>query len=325
MFKQQADQISNLVSGPQFPENLSLIGIPYSQASSLFWNCLIPHEIGHYVFGRLALAVKFKKKIEAELMTRIGSAVSVDLRGQIIELLARWIEELFCDVFAVKLVGLCFSIAFTELFDVAKFLDTAGKLTPGGMRGETEFRQYPPDLLRVRQQSRILQTDGWWDMVQSLDSQYANALGAAVSLDDSAFRCTALQAEWKVDPIPILQSFFAVLPNLELELEQCTAGLSNCSQNWKDSAETIEKYLESGVVPSTLRKEEGAEEFHPTPIALLNSAYRFYIRSMPLLMNRISNADPNEVESRIRWTRRVENWTSKAIEDVLLLSRRPSK
>jgi hypothetical protein len=171
----------------------------------------------------------------------------------------------------------------------------------------------------------INEVDPRIDMVQSLDSQYANALEAAVSLDDSAFRCTALQAEWKVDPIPILQSFFAVLPNLELELEQSTAGLSNCSQDWKDSAETIEKYLESGVVPSTLRKDEGAGEFHPTLIALLNSAYRFYIRSMPLLMNRIANADPNEVESRIRWTRRVENWTSKAIEDVLLLSKRPSK
>lgn len=321
VFKQQADQISSLVSGPQFPSNLSIVGIPYSQASSLFWNCLIPHELGHYVFGELAFAVKFKKEIESELLKRIPSGITPQQRGQIIELLARWMEELFCDVFAVRLVGLCFSIAFTEVFDTAMFLDVSGMLPPGGSRGETEFREYPPDLLRIRQQARVLQKDGWWDTVQSLDSQYAKVLMAAVELKDSDFRCSALQA----NPVPVLETFFAVLPNLEVELEKAASGLQVCAQEWKDSADIIERYLEYGIVPSTLRRSTEGDNFTPSPIALLNSAYRFYIRSMPALMGRIKDADPNDIEKRIRWTRRVENWTAKAIEDVLLLNGRPAQ
>jgi hypothetical protein len=325
VFKQQADQISGLVSGPQFPLNLSIIGIPYSQASSLFWNCLIPHEMGHYVFGELALAVKFKKQIESELLVRLSATVTLEQRGQITELLAHWIEELFCDIFAVRILGLCFSIAFTELFDVAMFLDETGNLPVAATRGETEFRKYPPDLLRVREQTRVLQKDGWWDMALSLGSQYSNAMDASNKVPDSSFLCSALQVELKVDPVPVLGAFFAVLPKLELELEQCTVGLPNCSQDWKDSAETIERYLGLGIVPSTLRNREKKEEFHPSPVALLNSAYRFYVRSMPSLMSHIAKADPNEIESRVQWTRRVETWTAKAIEDVLLLNRRPSQ
>ena len=60
VLKPQANRISGLVGGPSFPEKLGLIGIPYSQASSLFMNCLIPHELGHYVFGELSLGHKFR-------------------------------------------------------------------------------------------------------------------------------------------------------------------------------------------------------------------------------------------------------------------------
>ena len=57
-------------------------------------NCLIPHEMGHYAFGELSLAVKFKKQLENELIQNIPS-VTREQRGNLVEILARWIEELF--------------------------------------------------------------------------------------------------------------------------------------------------------------------------------------------------------------------------------------
>ena len=41
-------------NAPKFPDNLGLIGIPYSQGRAVFSNCLIAHEIGHYVYRQIA-------------------------------------------------------------------------------------------------------------------------------------------------------------------------------------------------------------------------------------------------------------------------------
>lgn len=226
-----------------------------------------------------------------------------------------------CDAFAVRIIGFCFCIAFTELFDVSQFLDENSNHHNAGARGETEFGSYPPDLLRLRQQVLILRKDGWWDEVQKIDSQYARTLEAASALTDADFKFTEL-VKYGINPDLVLQSFFKVLPNMELELEQSTAGLSNVSDTWKSSAPTIESYLEHGVVPSTLRSNAETSPFTPEPVALLNSAYRFYIQSMSKLLSHIENADARSITDRIRWTKRIEMWTAKAIEDVLLIKGR---
>ena len=89
-----------------------------------------------------------------------------------------------------------------------------------------------------------------------------------------------------------------------MELEQSTAGLSNVSDTWKSSAPTIESYLEHGVVPSSaFRGKHETSPFTPEPVALLNSAYRFYIQSMSKLLSHIENADARSITDRIRWTK----------------------
>ena len=35
---------------PEFPVNLGLIGMPYSQGRTAFANCLVAHEMGHFVY-----------------------------------------------------------------------------------------------------------------------------------------------------------------------------------------------------------------------------------------------------------------------------------
>ncbi len=52
-FRDRAHRLRDILKGfdpPEFPRNTGVIGIPYSQSSSLFLNCLIPHEMGHFVF-----------------------------------------------------------------------------------------------------------------------------------------------------------------------------------------------------------------------------------------------------------------------------------
>jgi hypothetical protein len=45
-----ANGIARRVDDKDFPPSLSLVGIPYSQSSGLFLNCLIPHEMAHFVY-----------------------------------------------------------------------------------------------------------------------------------------------------------------------------------------------------------------------------------------------------------------------------------
>jgi hypothetical protein len=71
---------------------LGLIGIPYSQSSSLFMNCLIPHEMGHHVFSDRDLKSKFQQTIEKQLQVNYGTMTASD-RSQITNVLVSWVED----------------------------------------------------------------------------------------------------------------------------------------------------------------------------------------------------------------------------------------
>jgi hypothetical protein len=322
IFKEQANLVADNVGGPQFPENRAIIGFPYSQSSALFMNSLIPHELGHHVFSELSLRAKFVKLIEDELrgvsdFSSIGEYFPV-----LAEEFTSWLEEIFCDIFAVRLFGFSFSFAFVELFDVSSSLNESQESFLGAeKRAELDFVQgYPPDFLRLRQQISILKKDKWWPDVLEIESHYSRTLAFAEKLTDPEFSCRWLEGEapLAIHVRRLLTCFFNVLPKLEASLEEATAGLKIARDQWAESAELIEAYLEQGVVPSTLQREEDGPLLIPAPVSLINSAYRFYLQSLPKLLDRIDDAGSGQVTDRAFWSHKVEEWTSKGIEDVLL-------
>jgi hypothetical protein len=216
VLKPEANKIASMVGGPPFPEKLGLTGIPYSQSRALFANCLIPHEMGHYIFGEATLGRKFRHQIEQSLISQLGNSLTIDKRVQIIDILAFWIEELFCDSFAVRLVGFCFSLAFVELFDVSTSLDENGQYT--NSPGDTDFEKYPPDLFRLRQLVTLLETDGWWTSIRGLESHYVKTLIAAKALRDEDFSCPWLTRNG-YDSKKILEVFYSLRPSLQTEIE----------------------------------------------------------------------------------------------------------
>jgi hypothetical protein len=317
VLKPNIDQISSPVNGPTFPQRLGLIGIPCSQASSLFMNCLIPHELGHYAFGELSLGNKFGAALEQELIDRLGSTITSQQRLWLVYKLAFWAEEIFCDLFAVRLVGFCFTFAFVELFDAAAILDENSAYSPDRSMTKPEFSQYPPDLFRLRQQVAVLVEDGWWTELTGIDSHYVRTLEAAVSLKDGDFRFTELPASIAADPKVVLSAFFAVVPRIQAELNSITAGLKVEAGAWKEADKEIALYLQNGIVPSAMKKL-------PDTVSLLNASYKFYLEGLDLLLAKIKDADPSRPVDRAKWTKKVESWTAKAIEDVFLMSGKDS-
>lgn len=327
VLKKKADQISASVAGPPFPEHLGLIGIPYSQSASLFVNCLIPHEMGHYVFGEQELAKKFRSNIEDLLISRYSTSLEQKDRGNLIEAITFWVEELFCDVFAIRLVGFCFSLAFVELFDAATALDEQNICQKS--KSELRFLQYPPDLFRLKLQVSVLKTDGWWDSLQKKvnSSHYFRVLEVADGLtnDDFIFPTIHVGTPPNTADVDVKAIFLEVLPSIIDSLNAVAGEIPNGAEQWERTGNLIEKYLENGTVPSTLVPQNGSYPLFPKPVALLNASYRFYIESLARLIARIEEAENKLIGDSSKWAKRVEMWTAKAVEDVALLGgKKPS-
>lgn len=311
VFKTIADKSADLVKGPKFPEKLALIGIPYSQSSSLFINCLIPHEMGHHVFGDKGIDTKLSPVVEKELQKNFGAILNTLDRSAVTTILVRWAEELFCDVFAVRMVGFCYSFAFIELFDISKALDQAGNLARS--QGMTEFDEYPPHLFRLQQQSAILKKYKWWDELKSVDVHYVHLLEKVDHLKDADFTQSIFPS---LDPAKIMAAFLTIVPMIFSELDAVTAQLRTGVEEWAATSAKIESYLEYGIVPSNLLEKPGDLKFQvPSLVALLNSSYKFYVQWLDKLLNHIDGADVADIRCRSEWAMKVQMWTAKAIED----------
>jgi hypothetical protein len=280
--------------------------------------------MGHYAFGELSLGLKFKLQIERELINRLGTALNSPERLQVVERLAFWTEEVFCDLFAVRLVGFCYSLAFVELFDVSTVLDENSVFSPLRSTGKTEFLQYPPDLFRLRQQVSVLTQDGWWPGVQRIDSHYVRALETAAVLKETDFGFTELRSYFSaIDPADVLAAFFAIIPQLINELNTITAGLNLGTDDWTQTDENIALYLQNAIVPSSIRSGalNDIPRF-PEPTSLLNASYKCYLEGMDPLLSNIKGADMTSKDDRAKWASKIEMWTGKVVEDVMLMTRR---
>jgi hypothetical protein len=120
-----------IVGGEEFPPSLGLIGIPGTQGSSVLMNCLVAHEIGEYVYAEKQLINHFQPEVETALGLVFGTeypSLPRTTKSFYIDTVLKWSKELFCDLFAVYLVGPSYTIAYIELFDLLNLLDKDGAI-----------------------------------------------------------------------------------------------------------------------------------------------------------------------------------------------------
>jgi hypothetical protein len=55
-------------------------------------------------------------------------------------------------------------------------------------------------------------------------------------------------------------------------------------------------------------------------VSLLNASYKFYLQGLDFLIPNIDGAKVDNKEDRVKWAKKVEMWTAKAIEDVMLMT-----
>jgi len=321
--KRTADRLSIIIPDAQpFPADLGMIGIPYSQSSPLFLNCLIAHEIGHFVFQKFdrkkRLLPDVQKCLNASLAAHAGA--TAEMLDWSRDRLLSWAEELFCDLFAILLVGPCYALAYVELFGLTTVLNPDPGVASGySVTAESIIfsRSHPADLFRLKQHVALLQGNiGWWPKVSAIRSHYIDVLEAASSLpDDKFFFYTDEQpAAYCVDT---LKGFFALAPTVQNTVSEITQGLDPGVRDYERFGALIESHLEQAVVPSTVF--DGKDHWYPDTVALLNASMKFSLESLEKLINSVQNQKAFLAGHRSRWLNRVESLTSKAIEDHYLL------
>jgi hypothetical protein len=95
-------------------------------------------------------------------------------------------------------------------------------------------------------------------------------------------------------------------------------GVYEFNQLYKD----ICAYFGEGIVPSTIVvDQQGSTPLATRPggMALLNSFACFYLGDLEKIMMRVGQ-NSKSPEQRVYWIRKLEGWTSKALEDIALFT-----
>jgi hypothetical protein len=324
-------QLARVIEAGPFPKDLGLIGIPNSQGNAVFMNCLLAHEIGEYVYAKRGVETAVAARVTAALEEHLGDEFRTQpelLQSRMKKTVLQWAKEVYCDLLAVRLVGPCYSFAYIELFDLPNLLNKAGiqMIDEDDTQPQIRsYRSYPSHPFRIKFQSELLKEEGWWDFIKDIDSRHIAVLRVLLDLNPDRF-VEAEEHDAEAGRAPFLRSLLTVIPEVKTHVGAATDGidlrLHEYAQLWKP----IGDYLEKGIVPSTLVLETTPgkyQEVHPTPITLLNAAYRFYLEGVEGLMSGIRDQDQSSPKDRAAWMKRIENWTAKALEDVALL-RSPS-
>ena len=318
-------QLARIVEAEPFPPDLGLIGIPNSQGNALFLNCLLGHEIGEYAYAKHGIEASLATYAAAALETHMGdkfSAQPLTRQSHLRKTVLQWAKEIFCDLFAVRLIGPCYSFAYIELFDLTNLLNMNGTLVVGenAKPPVLMYRAHPSHPFRVKAQAELLKGEGWWDLIKDLDSRQCAVLQALLELNPNAF----IEAEDAAggEGTPFVKALVDIMPQTKKQVGNITNGIDPQLREYSLLWKPIAEYLRNGIVPSTLNvkdSDSSIREVHPTPITLLNASYRFYLEGVEELMSRIKGQNVSSAQDRTAWMKRIENWTTKALEDVAVL------
>ena len=302
-------QLERTLPDVNFPRQLGFVSLPYSQGPSLFANLILYHELGHFAFEELSSTNPLLNELDDRLVAIItGQDLQPDQAAYVLEMLRDWTQEIFCDLFALHLVGPAFSFAAIELFSLLDILEESV--------ARTFQPTHPAPACRFRVHVEYLKSAGWWDQLNNLTEPTKNLLERLAKEPESGYLLIVDQDH--ITNHVLVTEFLKVLPLIENAVRQITQAVRAEPLQYSTHRKHIETCLMNGVVPSVA---EAPGETTATPVAVINGCYIFYLTSLEKLMKRLKR-DPHEIKDRSLWKQRIEMWTQKALEDIQLLNQR---
>jgi hypothetical protein len=311
--KETADLIADLVSGTAFPLSLGLVGMPYSQSNGFFLNCLLVHEMAHVAYQNVYspdVSTQIDTVLEA-LEKEVGILAERDVTIAR-DTLEHWIEELFCDLSSICLIGPAYSFALIELTGATLLVDSpATTLDPFH-----SFMEYhPAEIARFHAHLMLLKKNGWWKEMEGMSTCYVKVF--TVSESKSSDLRIETEIPQDVGDERFLRCFWEICSWLvDFVMKEMPVSAKTIDQ-YRRQSRIISEYFREAIVPSTI-VIDGKRE-HPSPVVLINAAFRFYLENIPDLIENVEGGNPASVEARSRFAERLELWSLKAVEDCRLL------
>lgn len=239
--RRQTDKIAQVIPKTQgLPENLGLIGIPYSQSEGVLYNCVIPHEMGHFAFQQTEAA----KKLDGEYWKALRGAfdkksLSLDPREGFHwkDQLAYWSEEVF-DSLAVGLIGPAYTLALVDLLELTDLL--------GGRKEAREnavlfYERHPAHAFRVQQQLVRLGKLGWRRHLETVRAPCAKAI----------FQVEQLTGQWQFGGdthkgMACIDAFESLVQKIHKLVEDLTVSVDPGVEEFSRLHEIVERYLHQG-------------------------------------------------------------------------------
>lgn len=312
--KDQAQLVQSFIPSASFPSKLGFIELPYSQGPNFFTNLAIYHEIGHFVYEELSNTTPIHAQM-AELGSAVRRSLKKALRGRhrdpesfaiAVNIMEYWIQEIFCDLFAIRLIGPAFSFAFVEMLGMLGFL--AEKQT-------LRFNPtHPAVAFRLSEHLNMLRRDSWWQAIDHVQADQKTLLETLASIPRSKYE---FYIEENATGLKELVDGFLddVVPAIRKLVVGITPDPTSAVNRFRNERLPIENCLKVGVVP---HKVSGTLD----PVSIINSACCFYLSSLPDVVKQFEGAEAeNNVDIQSLWTKRLEMWTMKAIEDAQIHDR----
>ena len=299
--KQQAARVQKFIPDAVFPERLGFIELPYSQGPSLFTNLAIYHELGHFVYEELSASstahfAQLESTTASCLKKFQSDPESLVLAEEIIE---SWTQEIFCDLFALRLIGPAFSFALVEI------LAMLGSLSD---EATVKFNEeHPSPACRFGEHVKLLRQDGWWKAISYINPEQKTLLTKLSSVPTTKY---TVSIDDEDGPKGLLDPFLKeIIPAIREVVRKVTPDATRVVERFGRERLLIEECLNVGVVPH-------ANTESLSPVSIVNSAFAFYLSSFPGMVTTFEGSkSQNDVAIRSKWTKKLEDWTMKAIED----------
>lgn len=302
--KLEAARVERLIPEAVFPVKLGFIELPYSQGPNFFPNLAIYHEIGHFVYEELSTVPSPSPQFSLlgsttdDVLKKFAKLQSDPQVRKLAErILESWTQEIFCDLLALRLVGPAFSFALVEILAMLNSLSREATVT--------FTQEHPAPAYRLFEHLRFLRQESqWWDAIAHVNAPQKTLLENLAATPRGKYAVYADDVP-KALVSPFLKS---IVPAIRELVSQLAPQGTSAVKRFVDERELIEECLSVGVVPHASNP--------PDPVSIINSAFCFYLTTLPNVVMEFEGAEKeNDVEIRSKWTKKLEGWTIKAIED----------
>ena len=195
-----------------------------------------------------------------------------------------------------------------EMFSLVGLLDKDNK---------TKFLPFhPAPACRFQEHLKLLKEDGWWEVIGTLQSDQWIQIEKLAAIPTKDY-LIYLDRKRKAEDQRALEAFRSLMPEVEKLAKELTVAPTENRGCFAAERADIERCLRNGIVPSCLFS--GRPVSLAYPVAVINAAFCFYLTELPNLIKSLAGQEAGNLEHRSYWTRRLEMWTVKAIEDFFLL------